>query len=116
MRYLKRRFVSFAVPKPAYCRIVQRRPRYIVARIPRVYGGEPGIPRFFRYSSESRVRGAERISRGSPLFVRSAATLVPCALALLPALLRFTVRFRVANRVTRDAPPIRVVRSDQGER
>src|SRR5207244_1770117 len=35
-RYWNRRFVSFAVPKPAYCRIVQRRPRYIVARMPRV--------------------------------------------------------------------------------
>ena len=30
MRYLKRPFVSSPVPKPAICRIVQSRPRYIV--------------------------------------------------------------------------------------
>jgi hypothetical protein len=29
-RYRFRRFDSAAVPNPAYCRIVQRRPRYIV--------------------------------------------------------------------------------------
>src|SRR5256885_6496716 len=115
MRYLKRRFVSFAVPKPAYCRIVHRRPRYIVGWIPRVYGGAPGIPSDLRYSSESGVRGGERISRGSPLCVRSAATFLPGAMALWTALLLFTVRFGVANRVKGDAPPIRVVRSDQGE-
>ena len=34
-----------AVPKPAYWRIVQRRPRYIVGWTPRVNGNLPGSPR-----------------------------------------------------------------------
>ena len=34
-----------AVPKPAYCRIVQSRPRYIVGCTPRVNGNAPGSPR-----------------------------------------------------------------------
>src|SRR3990167_9347133 len=38
-------FVSDAVAKPAYCRIVQRRPRYIDAWMPRVNGYSPGAPR-----------------------------------------------------------------------
>ena len=38
IRYLKRPFVSSAVPKPAICRIVHSRPRYIVGYGPRVYG------------------------------------------------------------------------------
>jgi hypothetical protein len=41
-RWWKRAFVSSAVPKPAYCRMVQKRPRYIVGCTPRVYGGSPG--------------------------------------------------------------------------
>ena len=35
---------SVAVPKPAYCRIVQRRLRYIVGWMPRVKGNSPGSP------------------------------------------------------------------------
>ena len=38
------RFVSSAVAKPAYWRIVQRRLRYIVGWTPRVNGGSPGQP------------------------------------------------------------------------
>ena len=41
-RYRKRRLVSSAVAMPAYWRIVQRRPRYIVGYTPRVNGGSPG--------------------------------------------------------------------------
>jgi hypothetical protein len=44
-RSLKRAFVSDAVPKPAYCRIVQSRPRYIDACTPRVNGNRPGSAR-----------------------------------------------------------------------
>jgi hypothetical protein len=43
-RYLKRRFVSSALPKPANWRIVQRRERYIVLCTPRVKGNWPGSP------------------------------------------------------------------------
>ena len=41
-RSLKRSLVSSAVPKPAYWRIVQKRPRYIVGWMPRVKGNSPG--------------------------------------------------------------------------
>ena len=34
-----------AVPKPAYCRIVHSRPRYMVGCTPRVNGNAPGSPR-----------------------------------------------------------------------
>jgi hypothetical protein len=44
-RCRKRAFVSAAVPKPAYWRIVQRRPRYIVGWTPRVKGNRPGSAR-----------------------------------------------------------------------
>ena len=43
-RYRYRRFDSFASPKPAYCRIVQKRPRNIVGWTPRVKGNSPGKP------------------------------------------------------------------------
>ncbi len=43
-RYRYRRFVSSAVPKPAYWRMVHRRPRYMVGWIPRVKGYSPGSP------------------------------------------------------------------------
>ena len=43
-RYLKRWLVSAAVAKPAYWRIVQSRPRYIVGWTPRVNGNSPGLP------------------------------------------------------------------------
>ena len=36
-------FVSAAVPKPAYCRMVQSRPRYMLAWTPRVYGKLPRV-------------------------------------------------------------------------
>jgi hypothetical protein len=44
-RSLKRPFVSAAVPKPAYWRIVHSRPRYIEACTPRANGNRPGSPR-----------------------------------------------------------------------
>ena len=43
-RNLKRSFVASAVPKPAYWRIVQSRPRYMEAWTPRVKGYSPGRP------------------------------------------------------------------------
>jgi ribosomal protein L36 len=43
-RYLKRRLVSSAEPKPANCRMVQRRLRYMVECTPRVKGNAPGSP------------------------------------------------------------------------
>src|SRR2546430_11473067 len=66
-RYWNRRFVSFAVPKPAYCRIVQRRPRYIVARMPRVYGGSPGNPILEEKSATDAFAGVTTTSIGRPL-------------------------------------------------
>ena len=47
-RYLKRALVSEAVPKPANWRMVQSRPRYMVAWIPRVSGYSPGKPSLAR--------------------------------------------------------------------
>ena len=44
-RRWKRSLVLLALPKPAYCRIVQSRPRYMVGWTPRVYGHFPGSPR-----------------------------------------------------------------------
>ena len=41
-RSLKRALVSSAVPNPAYWRMVQKRPRYMVGWIPRVKGNSPG--------------------------------------------------------------------------
>ena len=43
-RYLNRLLVSSADPKPANCRMVQRRERYIVLWTPRVNGNLPGSP------------------------------------------------------------------------
>ena len=43
-RYLKRRLVSSAEPKPANWRMVQRRLRYMVLCTPRVNGNLPGSP------------------------------------------------------------------------
>ena len=43
--FLKRSFVSSAVPKPANMRIVHSRPRWPVGWMPRVKGGSPGRPR-----------------------------------------------------------------------
>ena len=43
-RYRYRLFDSFASPKPAYWRIVQKRPRYMVGWTPRVKGYSPGNP------------------------------------------------------------------------
>jgi hypothetical protein len=36
--------VSSAVPKPANCRIVHNRPRYMLGYTPRVNGNSPGNP------------------------------------------------------------------------
>ena len=41
-RYLKRWFVSRGVPNPAYCRMVQSLPRYMLRWMPRVNGYSPG--------------------------------------------------------------------------
>src|SRR5881397_1431933 len=94
-RYLNRRFVSFAVPKPAYWRIVHRRPRYIVARIPRVNGGSPGNPRRFRYSPTLRSRGLVTTSNGRPLPVVLAEVPTASAAFVAGAERRFVFR-RVA--------------------
>src|SRR2546426_1623516 len=90
-RYLNRRFVSFAVPKPAYWRIVQSRARYIVGWIPRVNGGSPGNPRPSRYASAFGSRIATT-SRGRALPVVLDA--FPTALARLDAGSRRRVAFR----------------------
>ena len=44
-RNLNRSFVCRGVPKPANCRIVHSRPRYMLACTPRVNGYWPGSPR-----------------------------------------------------------------------
>ena len=44
IRYLKRLFVSVAVAKPEYWRMVYGRERYIYLCIPRVNGYSPGSP------------------------------------------------------------------------
>ena len=44
MRNWNRRLVSAPVPKPAICRIVHVRPRYMVGYGPRVKGYRPGSP------------------------------------------------------------------------
>ena len=47
-----------AVPKPAYWRIVQSRPRYIVGCTPRVNGNSPGQPELARRSRTAASRRA----------------------------------------------------------
>ena len=42
-----RALVWAAVPNPAYCRMVQSRPRYMLGWTPRVNGNAPGSPRSF---------------------------------------------------------------------
>src|SRR5437867_3797655 len=68
-RYRYRAFDSSADPKPAYSRIVQRRPRYIVGYTPRVNGGSPGNPRSRWYSRLFRSPCVYRSLRGTPLNV-----------------------------------------------
>src|SRR2546425_485723 len=110
-RYLNRRFVSFAVPNPAYCRIVHRRPRYIVARTPRVNGGSPGNPIRPRNSSAVGSRAGTTTGTRSPLCVRPCATgasaAVEGALAVVRGRLRFT---RSATGEGSRGPRIRVPR------
>src|SRR5207237_9749480 len=65
--YWTLRFVAVAGPKPAYCRIGQRRPRYIVARMPLVNGGSPGNPILEEKSSADSFAGVRATSRGRPL-------------------------------------------------
>ncbi len=43
-RKWKRSLVCRGVPKPANCRMVQRRPRYMLGWMPRVKGKAPGVP------------------------------------------------------------------------
>src|SRR5204862_7370925 len=54
-------------PKPAYWRIVQRRPRYIVARAPRVKGGSPGNPSVAAKSAGEWWGGVRTTSKGRAL-------------------------------------------------
>ena len=51
--------------KPAYCRIVQRRPRYIVGWMPRVKGNAPGSPRASSEDHPARSAGVLK-SRPGP--------------------------------------------------
>ena len=51
-----------AVPKPAYCRMVHRRPRYIVGWMPRVKGNSPGKPTSVALGGSAR-RSAGRQKR-----------------------------------------------------
>src|SRR5438093_1258825 len=90
-RYLNRRFVSFAVPKPAYWRIVQSRPRYIVGWMPRAKGGSPGNPMRSRYTSAFELRVATT-SKTTPLPVVLDA--FPTAVAPLGAASRRRFVFR----------------------
>src|SRR2546422_3757207 len=103
-RYLNRRFVSFAVPKPAYWRIVQSRPRYIVGWMPRVKGGSPGNPMRSRYASPFGSRVAT-MSKATPLPVVLDA--FPTALAPLgdaSRRRRFVFRCRAMGSVSISRP------------
>jgi len=51
------RLLSSAVPNPAYCRMVQKRPRYMVGWTPRVKGYSPGKPRSRPYSCSAASSG-----------------------------------------------------------
>ena len=69
-RKRKRSFVSSAVPNPANCRIVHRRPRYIDGYTPRVKGNWPGYPRS-RSWSRSRSAGFDSGSTSRPEIVEN---------------------------------------------
>jgi hypothetical protein len=56
-RYRYRRFDSVASANPAYCRIVQGRPRYIEDWTPRVNGNIPGRPMSWSGSMSERSAG-----------------------------------------------------------
>ncbi len=57
-RNLNRSLVASAVPNPAYCRMVQRRPRYMSSRMPRVYGKCPGVAELCLRVPAAEVTGA----------------------------------------------------------
>src|SRR5256712_5793593 len=97
--YWSRRFVSLAVPNPAYWRIVQGRPRSMVGWIPRVNGGSRGNPRPSRYAS----------AFGSRVATASKATPLPVVVDALPTTLtalgagsrrRFVFRCRAIRSVS----------------
>src|SRR2546425_5511889 len=113
-RYLNRRFVSFAVPKPAYWRIVHRRPRYIVARIPRVKGRSPGKPSFARYSRASDGFVSATTASGSPLTVRPVVTAFSWSEILDARGFVLAPRFLVPIAETERGPVIKGYREDSG--
>ncbi len=63
-------FDSLALPKPAYWRMVQWRPRYMVGCTPRVKGYSPGNPSFSRYWASEAASGVSTTSRTTLLEVR----------------------------------------------
>src|SRR5688572_6439183 len=65
-RYLYLWFDSAALPKPAYCRIVHGRPRYMVGWMPRVNGKLPGTP-IAEASSSGRSAGVRTMLGSTPV-------------------------------------------------
>src|SRR5262249_29904455 len=68
-RNLNRSFVCRGVPNPANCRIVQRRPRYMLACMPRVNGYWPGYRSSNSPMRPFRSSGVYSGSIGRPLTV-----------------------------------------------
>ena len=79
-RYRKRAFASVAVPKPAYWRMLQRRPRYIVGWMPRVNGGRPGSPSSRSASCPARSSAVYSGATGMPLPVSKSSFRSVCAI------------------------------------
>ena len=71
---MNRSFVDSAEPKPAYWRIVQSFPRYIVGYTPLVYGGLPGSPSLAAASKDPRVPAEYRGAISIPESVRFASS------------------------------------------
>ena len=67
---MNRSFVLAAVPKPAYWRIVQSLPRYMVGYTPRVYGGWPGAPNWAAASHPARSEASYNAFTSMPESVR----------------------------------------------
>ena len=55
------RSTASAVAKPAYCRIVHSRPRYMVGWMPRVKGNSPGTPRSDFWRPARQIVGCARV-------------------------------------------------------
>src|SRR6476646_5650767 len=106
-RYRKRRFVSSAAPKPAYWRIVHRRPRYIVGYGPRVNGNAPGSPRRSSGSHPSRSRGSYNARSSIPESVTRCSSPIRSPLVEEPQQLQIPPRRRERDVVGRaDAVPM----------